>query len=377
MNRYALFIIIVMAFSACNFNSQKNKKEKTQNKMTINKEIFGKIDKQKIFIYTLVNKNGITAKITNYGGILTSLLVPDKNGNFKDIVLGFDNLDDYLKSHSYFGAIVGRYANRIADGKFTLDGKEYNLAINNDPNHLHGGIIGFDKVVWNTEEIKIKNAVGIRLSHLSIDGDEGYPGNLGIIINYFLTDSNELKIEYKAVTDKATPVNLTHHSYFNLLGAGEGNILSHELMIDADKYTIVNKDFIPTGKLIEVKSTPFDFTSAKMIGKDISNVEGGYDHNFVLNNFSGEIRKVAEVIEIESGRKMTVLTDQPGMQFYTGNFLDGTETGKNNKVYEKHFGFCLETQYFPDSPNQVDFPSTILQAGKTYYHKTIYKFSTQ
>ncbi|MCD4772612.1 MAG: galactose mutarotase [Bacteroidales bacterium] len=343
--------------------------------MTINKEVFGKIDNQQIFLFTLKNKNGMTVKITNYGGIVTSLLVPDKNGKLDDVVLGFDNLDDYLQGHPYFGAIVGRYGNRIAKGKFTLNGKEYNLAINNGPNHLHGGIKGFDKAIWSAAKIKENDYVGLRLSHFSKDGDEGYPGNLGVIVIYSLTNNNELKIKYQATTDKATPVNLTHHSYFNL--AGTGDIFNHELMIDANKYTVVNNNLIPTGELRNVKETAFDFTSSKKIGKEISDVEGGYDHNFVLNNYSGETRKVVEVLEPISGRIMEVFTSEPGIQFYSGNFLDGTEIGKNNKVYNKHYGFCLETQHFPDSPNQLEFPSTILHPGETYTHKTIYKFSVK
>lgn len=376
-NTITLIIIFAITSTACNFDSEKNDQNKNINKMTIEKEVFGNADGKEVFLYTLKNKNGMTVKITNYGGIVTSLLVPDKNGKFDDVVLGFNNLDDYLEGHPYFGAIVGRYGNRIANGKFTLNGEEYNLAINNGPNHLHGGVIGFDKVIWSAGEIKENNFIGLRISHLSKDGDEGYPGNLGIVIIYSLTNNNELKIEYNAVTDKATPVNLTHHSYFNLVGAGNGDILNHELMIDANRYTVVNSDLIPTGELKNVTGTPFHFTSLKRIGKDISDVEGGYDHNFVLNNFTGEIRKVVEVFEPVSERKMEVFTSEPGIQFYTGNFLDGTEIGKNNKIYKKHYGFCLETQHFPDSPNQPDFPSTILHPGETYSHKTTYKFSVK
>ncbi len=372
-----LIIIFAIAFTACNFDTEKNDQNKNMNKMTIKKEVLGKTDGKQIFLYTLKNKNGMTVKITNYGGIVTSLLVPDKNGKFDDVVLGFDNLDDYLEGHPYFGAIIGRYGNRIANGKFMLNGEEYDLAINNGNNHLHGGIKGFDKVIWNTKKMQKMDAVGLRMSYFSEDGEEGYPGNLGVVIIYSLTNKNELMIRYQATTDKATPVNLTHHSYFNLAGAGNGDILKHELMINADKYTIVNDELIPTGELINVKGTPFDFTSSKKIGKEISNVEGGYDHNFVLNNYSGEIRKVVEVFDPISGRKMEVFTSEPGVQFYTGNFLDGTEIGKNNKVYKKHYGFCLETQHFPDSPNQPDFPSTILNPGEVYSHKTIYQFSVK
>ncbi|MCD4747144.1 MAG: galactose mutarotase [Bacteroidales bacterium] len=344
-----------------------------KNKISINKENFGKYDGKNVYLYTLTNSNGLIAKITNYGAIVTSLIVPDKQGNFDDIVLGYDNLEDYIKDSPYFGAIVGRYGNRIAKGKFILDDKEYTLAVNNGNNHLHGGIKGFDKVVWDAEEIDNKEGVGLKLKYISKDGEEGYPGNLEVTVTYTLTNNNELKISYEAVTDKPTPVNITHHSYFNLAGAGKEDILNHELMIDADKYTVVDKELIPTAELRDVKDTPMDFTSPESIGSRIAAVEGGYDHNYVLNN-NGKFAKVVEVIEPQSGRLMEVYTSEPGIQFYSGNFLDGSNIGKNGKKYNKYYGFCLETQHFPDSPNQPSFPSTILKPGEKYGYTTVYKF---
>lgn len=344
-------------------------------KMSIIKSDFGKTKEgQPVDLYTLSNANGVTVKITNYGGIVTSLTVPDKNGQMDDVVLGFDSLDKYLEGHPYFGAIVGRYGNRIAKGKFTLNGTEYKLAANNGENHLHGGIKGFDKVVWNAEIVKKENEVAIKLSYLSKDGEEGYPGNLSVVVIYTLTNDNELKILYEAETDKPTPINLTHHSYFNLKGAGNGNILGHLMTFAADRFTPVDEGLIPTGELRSVKDTPMDFTVSKAIGERIDRVKGGYDHNYVLNDWDGSLRQAAKVVEPASGRVMEVWTTEPGLQFYTGNFLDGTITGKNSKVYHKHYGFCLETQHFPDSPNKPEFPSTILEPGEKYTHTTIYRF---
>jgi aldose 1-epimerase len=301
-------------------------------------------------------------------------MVPDKKGVAADIVLGYDSLSGYIAKTPYFGALIGRYGNRIAKGKFTLDGKEYTLALNDGPNHLHGGVKGFDKVVWEADEFKTDSAVGLKLHYLSKDGEEGYPGNLDITVTYTLNDDNSLVFDYNATTDKATPVNLTQHSYFNL--AGGGDIKSHELMISAAKYNVVDSTLIPTGELREVKGTPFDFTTAKPIGKDLVEAGGkpiGYDHNFILDTKS--IKDLAvRVVEPTSGRTMEVYTDQPGIQFYSGNFLDGTITDKSGKVYHQYSGFCLETQHFPDSPNQASFPSTILKPGEKYHTTTIYKF---
>jgi len=363
---------LLLLTSAC------TKKEAMQQPGTITKAEFGVLpDSTKVSLYTLVNHSGITMKVTNYGGIITSLLVPDKNGKAADIVLGYDSLPGYLEAPSYFGALIGRYGNRIANGKFTLDGTEYVLAKNNGPNHLHGGVNGYDKVVWEAEEFKTDSAVGIKLHRLSKDGEEGYPGNLDVTVTYTLNDDNNLVFDYTATTDKATPVNLTQHSYINL--AGGGDIKTHELMISASKYNVVDSTLIPTGELREVKGTPFDFTTMKPIGKDLEATGGnpvGYDHNFILDTKS--ISELAvRVVEPNSGRIMEVYTDQPGVQFYSGNFLDGTITGKSGTIYGQYTGFCLETQHFPDSPNQPAFPTTILKPGEKYHTTTIYKFSAK
>jgi aldose 1-epimerase len=318
-------------------------------------------------------------KVTNYGGIITSLEVPDRYGKLSDIVLGYDDLGGYLRETPYFGAIVGRYGNRIAKGKFVLDGKEYTLARNNGENHLHGGAKGFDKEVWDAQEFKNTSEVGLKLHYLSRDGEEGYPGNLDITVTYSLTNLNELRIDYLATTDKATPVNITQHSYFNLKGAGNGNILNHIVMINALRFTVVDSTLIPTGELRSVKGTPMDFTSPKSIGehiKEVGNKPVGYDHNFVLNS-PGLMEPEVKVFEPQSGRVMEVYTDQPGVQFYTGNFLDGSITGKDGKKYGQYYGFCLETQHFPDSPNQPGFPTTILRPGESYKSSTIYRFLTE
>lgn len=368
-----LFVLI-----SSNCGSKPTADQGKESKMSITKIAFGKTSEgQAVALYTLINANGMTVKITNYGGIVTSLTVPDKNGTFEDVVLGFDTLDTYLKGHPYFGAIVGRYGNRVAKGTFTLQGIEYTLAKNNGENHLHGGIKGFDKVVWKAVEIKKKNEIGIKLSYLSKDGEEGYPGNLSVKVIYTLTKNNELRIEYEAETDKATPVNLTHHSYFNLKGGGSGDILGHLLTIHAHRFTPVDEGLIPTGELKSVKDTPMDFTGPMAIGERIDQVKGGYDHNYVLDKWDGSLRLAAVVSEPFTGRIMEVLTTEPGLQFYSGNFLDGTITGKDGKKYEKHYGFCLETQHFPDSPNKPDFPSTILNPGEKYTHTTIYRFRTE
>ena len=347
--------------------------------MSVNEEPFGQTSEgREVDLYTLTNSNGIKARITNYGAILVSLEVPDRDGNNADITLGFDSLEGYLGEHPYFGAIVGRYANRIGKAKFTLDGVEYELAANNGENHLHGGIKGFDKVVWKLEDLKTEdNSAILKLSYISEDGEEGYPGNLACSVTYALTEDDELLISYEADTDKATVVNLTNHSYFNLAGQGNGDILKHELMIDADKYTVVDEGLIPTGENRSVTGTPMDFTISASIGSRIDQVEGGYDHNYVLNSGDGSLALCARVYEQTGGRVMEIHTDQPGVQFYTGNFLDGTVTGKGGKAYEKHYGFCLETQHFPDSPNKPQFPSVVLKPGQKYTTKTVLKFSTR
>ena len=350
----------------------------------VTKEGFGKTpDGQDADIYTLTNSGGAEVKITNYGGIVTSLRVPDRNGKLDDIVLGFDNLDAYLKGHPYFGAIIGRYGNRIAKGRFTLHGLEYKLAVNNGENHLHGGIKGFDKVVWNAKPRKVANGAALELTYLNKDGEEGYPGNLSVKVVYTLTNANELKIDYSATTDKDTVVNLTHHSYFNLAGQGNGDILNHRLFVNAARFTPTDAGSIPTGELRSVRGTPFDFTRATTIGARINQdyeqlrLGKGYDHNFVLNGKIGTLRRVARVSESTSGRAMEVWTTEPGMQLYSGNFLDGTLTGKDGKVYQQRYGFCLETQHYPDSPNKPKFPTTVLRKGDRYHTITIYKFSVR
>lgn len=350
---------------------------------SVKKEDFGKADGQSVALYTLTNRNGVEAKITPYGGIVVSLKVPDRNGKLGDIVLGFDNLDSYLKGNDpYLGALIGRYGNRIGNGRFTLNGVEYKLARNNGPNHLHGGIKGFDKVVWNAQPAKTRNGAKLTLTYGSRDGEEGYPGNLSVRVVYTLTDNNELKIDYSATTDKDTVVNLTHHSYFNLAGQGNGDILNHQLMINADRFTPVDSTLIPTGELRGVKGTPFDFKQSTAIGARINQEDEqlkfgkGYDHNFVLNGRTGILRHAARVTETSTGRVMEVWTTEPGLQFYSGNFLDG-KTGKEGKSYQIRYGLCLETQHFPDSPNKPDFPATVLRKGRIYRTTTIYKFAAR
>lgn len=342
------------------------------------------VDTKDVQIYTLTNSKGMKVKITNYGAIITSIVVPDRDGKFADVALGYDDVESYKTAvdKPYFGAIVGRYGNRIAKGSFTIDGKTYTLAKNNDANHLHGGLVGFDKVVWTAKLMEKENT--LQLSYVSKDGEEGYPGNLKVTVSYQLTENNEIAVNYFATSDKPTPINLTQHTYFNLKGEGEGNILDHELMINAKQYTPVDETLIPTGKLEDVAGTPFDFTSSKVIGKDIGvehpqlKIGGGFDHNWVLNKSKpGEFALAAVAYEPSSGRVLEVSTTEPGIQFYCGNFLDGRLTGKAGKPYVNRGGFCLETQHYPDSPNQPNFPSTILKPGAVYQTKTVFKFSTK
>jgi aldose 1-epimerase len=342
--------------------------------LVIKKEPFGIIDGKEVFLFTLSNNKSTTVEITNYGGIITSITTPDNKGNITDVVLGFNTLSEYQAENPFFGALVGRYGNRIADAKFTLNGKEYKLARNDGKNHLHGGIIGFNRVIWDAVEKKTDNGVAVKLTYLSKDGEEGYPGNLSVTVNYLLNDKNELVINYEAHTDKTTVVNLTQHSYFNLSGESSGNVLGHEMLINADKYTAVNKELIPTGELKTVKDSALDFTKSKTIGSEIGNLPNGYDHNYVLNKSKAELSLAAKVYEPTSGRGMEVYTTEPGVQFYSANFLDGSLIGKAGKSYNKHSGFCLETQHYPDSPNHPEFPSTELNPGETYKQETIYKF---
>jgi len=347
--------------------------------MDAKKESFGQTpDGKQVDLYTLVNSNGLTAKITNYGAILVSLEVPDRDGNLADIALGYDNLADYIKRGAFFGATVGRYANRIGGAKFVLDGIEYKLATNNGPNHIHGGKKGFDKVLWRLEDIKAEgDQAVVKLSYVSEDGEEGYPGNLACSVTYTLTSENELKINYEAETDKTTIVNLTNHSYFNLAGQGRGDVLGHVLMLNADKYTVFDGALIPTGEVQSVTGTPLDFTTPKAIGSRIGQVGKGYDQNYVLNSSGDSLALCARVSEPTSGRVMEVHTTEPGVQLYTGNFLDGSLIGKDGKAYKKHYGFCLETQHFPDSPNKPEFPSVVLHPGQKFTSETVFKFSTQ
>jgi aldose 1-epimerase len=344
---------------------------------------FGKTGNgQAVEIYTLTNAQGVEMRVITYGGIITSLKVPDRHGQFGDVVLGFDTLDGYLKDSPYFGALIGRYGNRIAKGQFVLDGKTYTLATNNGPNHLHGGVKGFDKVVWNAVPGENADGVSLTLTRTSPDGEEGYPGKLLVTVRYTLTDTNELAIEYRATTDKPTPVNLTQHSYFNL-AADAGDILGHELTIHATKYTPVDNTLIPTGELAPVQGTPFDFQKSTAIGAriDTDNVQLknglGYDHNWVLDRSGPGLRAAARLAEPKSGRTLEIATTEPGLQFYSGNFLDGTITGKGGRVYGRRTGLCLETQHYPDSPNHPDFPSTILQPGQTYSSRTVLTFTVQ
>jgi aldose 1-epimerase len=350
----------------------------------ITKSDFGKLpDGKEVFQYTVTNKNGVEMKIINYGGIITSLKTPDKKGMLEDIVLGYNSLDGYLKESPYFGAIVGRYANRIAKGKFKLDGKEYTLALNNGPNTLHGGIVGFDKVIWNVQELQSAKGPALKLSYVSKDMEEGFPGQLSVEVIYTLTDLNELEFAFKAATNKTTIVNLTQHTYFNLTGNTKRDILEHELIIYADKIVPVDDTLIPTGELMPVAGTPFDFTKPHLVGERINakdeqiELGGGYDHCYVLRDKGKDLKHAATLSEPLSGRTVDVYTTEPGMQFYSGNFLKGSIIGKGDVVYHKRFGMCLETEHFPDSPNQPIFPSVILNPEKTYTTTTKYAFGVK
>jgi aldose 1-epimerase len=338
-------------------------------------------DGSEVNLYTLRNNKGAEVGICNYGGLVIFLKVPDRNGKFADVVLGYDNLPDYIKDTPYFGALIGRYGNRIAKGKFTLGGKEYTLAVNNGPNALHGGLKGFDKVVWEPRFLATPAGPSLELLYVSKDGEEGYPGTLSVKAVYTLTEDNALMLDYVATTDKDTVVNLTHHSYFNL--AGKGDILKHQVMMPADKFTPVDVTLIPTGELKPVDGTPFDFRTLTAIGTRIGQEDeqlkfgGGYDHNWVINKPTGQLTLMARVYEPTSGRVMEVWSTEPGLQFYSGNFLDGKNKGKGGWVYKCRNGFCMEPQHYPDSPNQPNFPSVVLKPGQTYRNTIIYKFSVQ
>jgi len=371
----ALGILVVIAAS----------QPKSQANSRTHKRAFGKTgDGKQVDLYVLTNKNGVEVDITNFGAAVVSLKVPDRHGKTDDVVLGYDDLDGYLHDKSYFGATVGRYANRIAHGKFTLNGTTYTLAKNEGENHLHGGVRGFNKVVWEAKDVSTAGVAALRLNYLSKDGEEGYPGNLSVQVTYTLTNNNELKIDYVATTDKDTVLNLTHHSYFNLAGQGKGDILQHQLLLHASRFTPVDATLIPTGEIRSVKGTPLDFATATAIGSRIDQGDEqlklghGYDHNFVLDGGRGGTPVLAaQVYEPSSGRVMEVWTTQPGIQFYSGNFLDDTIRGKSGSPYRRRAAFCLETQHFPDSPNKPNFPSTILKPGSQFKSSTTYKFSSR
>jgi aldose 1-epimerase len=353
----------------------------------ITSEPFGEVEGEAVELYTLTNANGVEVKIMTYGGILQSIKVPDRDGNLANVTLNKATLDDYLAGHPYFGCITGRYANRIARGTFTLDGQMYRLALNNGENTLHGGEVGFDKVIWEATEVTDGDGVGLMLSRTSPDGEEGYPGALTVDVTYTLTDDNEIRIDYHATTDAPTVVNLTNHAYWNLAGEGAGTTYDHELQINGSNFTPVDSTLIPTGEIAPVTGTPFDFTQPHAIGeriRDGSNeqliIGQGYDHNFVLDRPSPDDETMivaAEVFEPTSGRVLTISTTEPGIQFYSGNFLNGLDVGENGQSYRQGDGFALETQHYPDSPNHPDFPSTVLQPGEEYVTTTIYAFSTR
>lgn len=378
------FLSLALLAGCVTMNACTSKKETTEQKPGIEKAAYGQLpDGQTADLYTLHNASGMTASITNYGGIIVSLTAPDRNGKFEDVTLGMDSLAGYVKGVPYFGALVGRYGNRIAKGKFTLDGKSYTLVTNNFGNHLHGGTVGFDKVLWTATPVD-GDEPALKLTYTSKDGEEGYPGNLSVEVTYTLQKDNALKIDYQATTDKPTVVNLTNHMYFNLTGGAKRDILDHVVMLYADKFIPINNTLIPTGKLQPVAGTPFDFTKPTVVGTRINDSTdtqikygGGYDHGWVLNGTGDSLKLAATVYEPTSGRVMEVRTTQPAIQFYTGNFLDGTLTGREGIVYKKRFALCLETEHYPDSPNQPNFPTTTLRPGETYKTTTVYQFSSK
>ena len=367
-------VLILFFLISCDSQPAKNDNEKTA--PGISRADWGEIAGKQVYIYTLTNQNGVQVKISNYGGTITRWLVPDSRGNKTSIVLGFDSLSDYIAHSPYFGATIGRYGNRIADGRFRIGDTLYTLAANNGKNHLHGGIKGFDKTIWEASPIQ-DSVPSVTLKYFSRDGEEGYPGNLMVTVSFSLADDNTLSIEYLAETDKTTPINLTNHSYFNLTGNVDNSILDQILLINADHYTPVDSSLIPTGEIKSVFGTPFDFSKPVRIGSRISQVKGGYDHNFVLNGKEGSLRAAAVLLDSLSGRKLEVFTTEPGVQFYTGNFLNGSIKTSEGKPIGKHSAICLETQHFPDSPNEPGFPSTLLRPGEKYRSLTKYKISLQ
>ena len=381
----SLPFLLMVLLAACSDTGAQNQARGTASaqKGSVSKASFGTTpDGQAVDVYTLRGAGGMEVRAITFGGIITSIRVPDRRGNLADVALGFNELTPYLRNPPYFGAIIGRYGNRIAKGRFTLGGRTYTLAVNNAPNHLHGGIKGFDKVLWNAMPADGPEGVSVTLTRTSPDGEEGYPGNLQVTVRYVLTDTNELRIDYRATTDKATPVNLTQHSYFNLAADG-GDVLGHELVLHADRYTPVDETLIPTGALAAVEGTPFDFRTPAAIGAriDADHVQlkngKGYDHNWVLTRTGAGLEPAAAVFEPKTGRTLQVATTEPGIQFYSGNFLDGTISGKEGRVYARRTGFCLETQHFPDSPHHPNFPTTILKPGETYASKTVFTFGVK
>lgn len=364
----------VLFLNACQNNTIHN--ETASMTFTVSEKPFGQINGDTITQYTITNPQGMQVSIINYGGTVTNLLVPGRDHELGDVVLGFDSLSGYLqKANPYFGCLVGRYGNRIAKGKFILDGQAYQLTLNDHGNTLHGGVQGLDKVIWQAS--KPAGDSSLKLTYTSKDGDQGFPGNLVIEVVYTLSSDNALQIAYSATTDKATPVNLTNHCYFNLSAGKQNTILDHEVMLQAEKFTAVDSLLIPTGQLPDVKGTPMDFTTPKKIGAELAAVKGGYDHNWVLKRKGKDLEKIATAYDASSGRFMEVFTTEPGLQFYTGNFLDGTLKGKQQQKYQQHAGFCMETQHFPDAPNQPSFPNTIVKPGESYRSLTYYRFSVK
>ena len=386
-NCWALMMIVLVANAGCGQGDEVSPDSDGTSVKALERVPWGEVEGEEVFLYTLRNSRGMLAKITNYGTILTELHVPDRNGETVDVVLGFSRLEDYLSGHPYFGCTVGRVANRIGGGKFRLDGKEYTLATNNGPNHLHGGEIGFDKKVWQvTAERDSAESVSLTLEYTSPNGEEGYPGTLTASVTYTLTADNQLKLEMVGRSDAPTIVNLANHSYWNLAGHDAGDSLGHQLLLRAESYTATDPFRVPTGEIASVEGTPLDFTLAKTMARDIAELPGltdsdpgGYDHNYVLSGEPGQLRLAAKVVEPTSGLSMEVHTTAPGVQLYSGNFLDGSLKGKGGTVYEKHGGFCLETQHYPDSINKEgrpNWPSVILRPGEVYRHEVVFRFGT-
>jgi aldose 1-epimerase len=380
MNRlFTIVAFIAVGLFSCKSNKQPEAQTEVQqpkDSLSISKAPWGKVDNKDIYLYSLTNANGMKVDITNFGAIVVSIYTKDKSDSLANVVMGFDSLAQYQTNPNFYGVTVGRYANRIAKAKFKLDGKEYKLNANDGKNSLHGGLIGFHKKVWDATELTGADSVALQLSYTSPDMEEGYPGNLKSTVTFVLNDANELKIYYSAETDKPTVINLTNHSYFNLSG-GKESILNHNLTILADSITPVNAELIPTGKIETVKGTAFDFTTPHKIGERIAQIKGGYDHNFVLSKAKSTYGRAVELADSASGRVMEMFTSEPGVQFYSGNFLDGTFTGHNKVVYNQYWGLCLEAQHYPDSPNQPKFPSVVLNPGEKYYQLTVYKFSVK